>query len=645
MSESRPTVLVVDDSPGDCFIYRRYLHNTYNVHETASVREALALCDTLHPACLLVDYQLPDGDGLDVLHHVQAQQGTLAPPVILLTGVGSEVLAVEAMKQGVQDYLVKGQFTREGLLRVVYQALETVALHRRLAAHHQQVRESDARLQLALEAARLGTWDLDVHSQSVTWSEILQRDIGLSPGTYEAFLALVHVEDRARVMDAVTAALVHGSNYELEYRLIAPTGQVRWRWSKGQVVRDAAGQAVRLTGISMDITTRKQAEATREQLAAIVDASEDAILSETLEGRITSWNRAATRMYGYTAEEVLGQSIALLIPPDRANEMPQILERLRRGERIEQYETQHLCKDGTRLDVSLAIAPICDSAGQIIGVSSTARDLTAHKRAEAALQRAYATLEQCVEERTAALRHEMAERQRLEREAQRAEHFALLGRLAAGVSHEIRNPLAALFLHVDLLEEELQQPSPERAAQVVQALGEIRTQLTRLNDLMQDYLALVRASQIERTPQDLGAAIRAWAAEWQQLARRQGVMLRLEGPEELGTVAFHPSTLRRVLLNLIQNGLEAMPHGGTLTLAGQRTATHVQLQVRDTGSGIPTEQLTKIFEPLYTTKPGGTGLGLYIVQEIIAAHGGTHAVESALGRGTTFTMTLPTVAG
>ncbi len=247
--------------------------------------------------------------------------------------------------------------------------------------------------------------------------------------------------------------------------------------------------------------------------------------------------------------------------------------------------------------------------------------------------------------KTAALQREMAERQRLEREAQRAQHFALLGRLAAGVSHEIRNPLAALFLHVDLLEEELQQPTPESAVQVTQVLAEIRTQLARLDDLVQDYLTLVRTSQIERTPQDLGAALHAWAAEWQQLAMSQGVLLRLEGLEDLGPVALHASTLRRAILNLVQNAFDAMPQGGMLTLAGQRTVTHVQLHVRDTGSGIPTQQLTKIFEPLYTTKPGGSGLGLYIVQEIVAAHGGTLTVESALGCGTTFTMTLPTVHG
>jgi signal transduction histidine kinase len=209
------------------------------------------------------------------------------------------------------------------------------------------------------------------------------------------------------------------------------------------------------------------------------------------------------------------------------------------------------------------------------------------------------------------------------------------------VSHEIRNPLAAVFLHVDVLEEELKQPSPASPAQVTEALAEIRTNLARLEDLVQDYLTLVRTSRIERTPHDLGAALRTWAAEWQQLALGQGVLLRLEGLEELGTVAVHANTLGRALLNLVQNAVDAMPHGGTLTLAGQGTATHVQLHVRDTGSGIPAEHLATIFEPLYTTKPGGTGLGLYIVQEIVTAHGGQVNVESVEGQGTTFTLTLP----
>jgi signal transduction histidine kinase len=252
-----------------------------------------------------------------------------------------------------------------------------------------------------------------------------------------------------------------------------------------------------------------------------------------------------------------------------------------------------------------------------------------------------AQLNRELEHRMAELQRETAARQRLERDAQRAQHFALLGRLAAGIAHEIRNPLATLFLQVDMLEEELKQPSPESPAQVAEGLAEIRTHLARMEELVQDYLTLVRTSQLERTPHDLGAALHAWATQWQPLALGQGVLLRLEGLEALGTVALHANTLCRALRNLVQNALDAMPQGGTLILGGQGTGTHAQLHVQDTGSGIPAEQLATIFEPLYTTKPGGTGLGLYIVQEIVAAHGGQVSVASVEGQGTTVTLTFP----
>jgi signal transduction histidine kinase len=269
------------------------------------------------------------------------------------------------------------------------------------------------------------------------------------------------------------------------------------------------------------------------------------------------------------------------------------------------------------------------------------RDVTARVEAEQAMHQAQTELEQRVAERTAALHREMVERQRLEQEAQRVQHFALLGRLAAGVSHEIRNPLAAVFLHVDVLAEELRDQAPESAALVADTLSEIRTQLARLDDLVQDYLSLVRAAHIERRPEDLGMALRAWAMEWQPLATAHGVTCQLDGLDDLGVVAVHANTLRRALLNLIQNALDAMPQGGTLTLQGRRVGATVEIDVRDTGGGIPPEQGARIFEPLYTTKAGGTGLGLYIVQEVVVAHGGQVAVQSVVGQGSTFTITLP----
>jgi signal transduction histidine kinase len=223
----------------------------------------------------------------------------------------------------------------------------------------------------------------------------------------------------------------------------------------------------------------------------------------------------------------------------------------------------------------------------------------------------------------------------------RAHHFATLGRLAAGLTHEIRNPLGILFLHLDLLEEEFRNPSSESPRLIPQTFGEIRTAMARLDALVQDYLSLVRVGTIEPSRQDLGAAVQEWAQELHSLAAQQGVIMQLAGHETVGEMVFHASTLRRAVLNVVQNAVEAMPQGGTLTLTCARTATAVLLQVRDSGTGIPAQHLGQIFEPLYTTKPGGTGLGLYIVREILVAHGGQVTVESVEGFGATFTFTFP----
>jgi PAS domain S-box-containing protein len=611
--------------------------------------------------------------------------------------------------------------------------------------------------------------------------------------------------------------------------LMARNGVERPIDDSGAPIRDTHGRLLGVVLVFRDITERRRAEEAQVRLAAIVESSEDAIIGKTLEGIITSWNQGAERIYGYRAGDVVGRSLALLIPPDRPDELPGILAQLARGEAISRYETERIRHDGQVIQVSLSISPIRNPAGTIVGAATIARDITAQKqaeaeverrrqetellaeiaqslsasldldtilqrvvtgaqelcgservflalrepgsdtlvgryevgapemaytglrieagkglggrvlstgrpwrtadyaadtrfskeymagaraaghlavlavpllidarvegvlyasnhashpftdhdeaimgrlavhaalamqnaqlyrqvqtelverqKAEAALAQAAAELEQRVEERTTALRHAMTERQRLAREAQRAQHFALLGRLAAGVSHEIRNPLAAVFLQVDILEEELRVPSPDNAAAVAEALAEVKTNLARLDDLVQDYLTLVRVTNLQREVQDLGGAVQAWGMEMQHEVKAQSVTIEMQGLGELGLVAFHASTLRRALLNLVQNAADAMPQGGTVTLAGQSTATQVQLCVQDTGSGIPTALLEQIFEPLYTTKPGGTGLGLYIVQEIVAAHEGQITVESVVGQGTTFTLTLPRASG
>src|SRR5262249_7678638 len=236
-------------------------------------------------------------------------------------------------------------------------------------------------------------------------------------------------------------------------------------------------------------------------------------------------------------------------------------------------------------------------------------------------------------------------RQRLARLAWHAERGALLGEMAAKMVHDIRNPLNAIFLHADVVEEELQRPTPDSQAQMAASLADIRTEVLHLYELMQDSLTLARLAVVHRELEELGPLLEECTHAIRRVAESRQVVLHLEGLTRLGRVPIHKGTLHRAVLNLLQRALEAMPQGGTLTLRGRRTApSHVTIEVRDTGSSIPEQQLELLFEPFAATDAEWTGLGLYVVREIVAVHHGTIDVQSAPNKGTTFTITLPLVA-
>ena len=334
-------------------------------------------------------------------------------------------------------------------------------------------------------------------------------------------------------------------------------------------------------------------------------------------GRILEANRSATSMLNVPQEELVGKPLLLFVAKADRIAFHTSLARLKPQERVQDWELQLHPRQGSPFPAGITIVvhqQPCEPEPRFYWLI---QDLTAHKRAA-------------------------AERQRLEREAQRAQRFALLGKLAAGVSHEIRNPLGVVTLQVGLLEEELLHPASDSREQVAQCLTDIKTHLARLNDLVQNYLSLVRVSSMSREPVDLGQVVTAWVQEMVAELAARVITLQCDGLDSLGTVALHQSTFRRALVNLLCNAMDAMPQGGILSLHGRRQATQVELEIGDSGSGIAAEDLRRIFEPLYTTKPGGTGLGLYIVQEIVAAHDGQISVQSAgQGKGTTFTITLP----
>jgi signal transduction histidine kinase len=271
--------------------------------------------------------------------------------------------------------------------------------------------------------------------------------------------------------------------------------------------------------------------------------------------------------------------------------------------------------------------------GQMAELAALRQCLTALELSPAASQRleqAFAeSAEQC--------------QQRLQQMTRQVQRWALLSDIAGKVVHEIRNPLNAIFLHVDVIQGELQCPTLDSRPQMLDSLTDIRTEVRRLYDIMQDYLALARLAAIPYEPEDMANFLRECGRLMQEQARSRGVVLHLQGLARLGSVALHQGTLQRAFLNLLQRALDAMPQGGTLTLRGRRTASHSIIEIHNTGSAIPAEQCDCLFEPLQSTDAAWTGLELYVVREIIAAHRGIIDVQSAPHQGTTFTVTLPLV--
>ncbi|WP_089718141.1 GAF domain-containing sensor histidine kinase [Candidatus Entotheonella palauensis] len=334
------------------------------------------------------------------------------------------------------------------------------------------------------------------------------------------------------------------------------------------------------------------------------------------DGQAVFVNQAFAEMHGYDSPtDIYGLTSLpdLVAPHDRERLIRYRDERIAGHAVPAQYEFQGVKRDGTWIWLA-AVARMIRWDGAP-AVQLTVMDQTASKQAEETLQR--------------------------------DDRLAMLGRLAATFSHEVRNPLQALRLYAEILEEEVAEHFPDLQSAprkiMDDALMVIREEATRMSDIVQDYLSLARLGTITREPVDLGVLIAGIVREQREALTRHGLSLQLDGIEDLGEALLHPSTFRRAIFNLLQNAMEAMAGGGCLTLRGRQASEQLQLDIVDTGPGIPPEALSEIFTPFHTTKAEGTGLGLYVVQEIIAAHDGRIGVESELGQGTAFSISLPRI--
>lgn len=386
-------------------------------------------------------------------------------------------------------------------------------------------------------------------------------------------------------------------------------------------------QAFTIAGLLINRHHRQRAEAQARSnqeaqglLAAIVETSDDAIIRKDLNGTIITWNRGAERLFGYPAAEAIGHPITLIVPPSQMPEELEILEQARRGEPIHNFETVRRHKSGRIILISIAISPIFDAAGRVVGASKICRDITSMKEAETEIRKQ---------------RAELAHVSRV----------STLGQLTSALTHELNQPLGAILRNADAAELFLQDDRPN-LPEVRAILADIRKDDLRAGQVIERMRTLLKRRTLVSNPVDLHEVVEDTVILLRPDLLTRQVKLTLVLPERLPVVMGDRVHLQQVLLNLILNALDAMNGNPTddrelIVRVNVENTNRLEVSIQDCGTGLTPGDLSQLFEPFYTTKPNGMGMGLAISRTIIEAHGGKIRAENNPGRGAAFIFTLP----
>ena len=478
----------------------------------------------------------------------------------------------------------------------------------RLPPAHEEVEKSANQLRLLTDVAPIGIFQTDAANRYVytnpRWSQITGIESEDAAG--QPWEALVEAEPRVPMDPDLHDPLEPRSELSFQREITGPNSEPRIVFLTAASIPDSDGGRAGWVGTIADVTAQVEAESAASHLRAVVESSHDAIISEDLNGTITSWNPAAERLYGYPSREVVGQSIARLVPYGHLDEVPEILSRVRLGELVDDFETIRKRKDDTLVDVSLTTSPILGPAGVVVGASIIARDISDRRKAE-----------------------------------QLKDEFLAL------VSHELRTPLSSIVAHIELLLDEghLEAKSRRRFLEVIDRNS---VRLERLvGDLL--FVAQIESAHLSLTMSDVDiVAVATEAIEAMSLRARQSeIEVTLSSERTSLILTGDPGRLGQAIDNLISNAIKYSPPGAAVAVRILAVDDRCVIEIEDHGIGIATEELGRLFDRFFRGSTAtslhiqGVGLGLLIVKRIIEGHGGEVTVESETGVGTIFRVRSP----
>ena len=614
-------ILLLEDDSTDAELIQELLEADGLVFEMTCVQTRAEFVEALDDDAIdliLADYQLPSFDGLSALKLALHARPDL--PFIFVSGTLGEEVAIEALKIGATDYVLKTRLSR--LVPSVQRALREAEQRAERQSTERALHRSEIYLAEAQRLSQTGSFGWDVLNGEIYWSDETYRIFGCDPATkptVDLIIDRIHPAERRQFRELIERIAIERTDFTLERRLMMPDGVVK---HVRVVARRAAGdgpESALFIGAITDITERKRAEEILREQANLLNLAHDAIFVRDLNGVITYWNRGAEELYGWTAEQARAKDASRLLKTVFPAALGRITSELLRTGHWE-GELVRTRKDGTQVTVKSRWSLQRNALGTPVAALETNNDVSDLKSAERERERL----------------------RQLEADLVHTNRVSMMGELAASLAHEIKQPIAAAVMNAQACTQWLSHDVPN-LAKAREVAGALIADAMRAAVIVDRVRSLYRRGTPQRELVDVNEAIREMTALLGDTASRSAVAIRTELAAGLPPTTADRVQLQQVLMNLMLNGIEATRNsGGELTVTSENTTDgQLLISVSDSGVGLPFDEMDRIFEAFFTTKPQGTGMGLSISRRIIESHGGRLWASPQPGRGATFLFTLP----